>query len=182
MSSPTLRNDIATLVERLRGGDRWSLARLLTLAASPEQHGELIAKLATDVPLVPPEAETPVIAVTGSAGVGKSSLLCRLAAEYAEQGEYVGVLACDPESPLSGGAVLGDRCRIAGGTKSPPISHRVFIRSLSTESGQQGVANNLAIMLRIMKAFGFDRIFIETVGSGQGDVAVRDLADGVVLV
>ncbi len=182
MSPHLLRNDVATLVQRLRGGDRWSLARLLTLALSPDLHSELMAELSKDDSLITADNDAPVFAVTGSGGVGKSSLLSRLASKFAEQGEYVGVLACDPESPLTGGAVLGDRCRIAGGTNSLQMSHRVFLRSLSTESGKQGVAANLAVMLRIMKAFGFDRIFIETVGSGQGDVAVRELADSVVLV
>ncbi|GAA5508711.1 bifunctional 2-methylcitrate dehydratase/aconitate hydratase [Novipirellula caenicola] len=182
MSHLSLRNDIATLVERLRGGDRWSLARLLTLAASPELHSHLMDHLENSTASTDQISPTPVIAVTGSAGVGKSSLLCRLSAAFAEHGYYVGVLACDPESPLSGGAVLGDRCRIAAGATSPTMSHRVFIRSVSTESGTQGVAGNLSVMLRIMQAFGFDRIFVETVGSGQGDVAIRELADGVVLV
>lgn len=182
MSPHLLRNDVATLIQRLRGGDRWSLARLLTLASSPDMHSELIAELSRVDSSTSPDDETPVFAVTGSAGAGKSTLLSRLASRFAEQGEYVGVLACDPQSPFSGGAVLGDRCRIVGGTKSLQTSHRVFVRSLSTESGKQGVAANLAVMLRMMKTFGFDRIFIETVGSGQGDVAVRELADCVVLV
>ena len=119
----------------------------------------------------------PVIALTGSGGVGKSSLLGALAARFAESGERVGVLACDPESPITGGALLGDRCRIAGSD-----SERIFIRSLATVSGQQGIAQNFEAMLDVMRRFEFDRIFVETVGAGQGDIAVRSLADIVVLV
>ena len=125
-----------------------------------------------------PKGSAPVIALTGSGGVGKSSLLGALAAHFAERGERVGVLACDPESPVTGGALLGDRCRIAGDSDS----ERIFIRSLATASGQQGIAQNIEVMLDVMKAFGFDRIFVETVGAGQGDVAVRWVADIVVLV
>ncbi|HVT28716.1 MAG TPA: AAA family ATPase [Lacipirellulaceae bacterium] len=123
-------------------------------------------------------SQPPVIAITGSAGVGKSSLLGAVTSHFAARGESLGVLACDPESPITGGALLGDRCRIA----SCSISDRVFIRSLSTAAGQQGVAVNIERMLDLMKAFGFDRIFVETVGTGQGDVAVRSVADAVVLV
>src|SRR5207249_2012408 len=101
----------------------------------------------------------------------KSSLLGAVAAHFAERGERVGVLACDPESPMSGGALLGDRCRIAGNKNL----ERIFIRSLSTAAGQQAIAPNILVMLDVMKAFGFDRIFIETVGAGQGDVAVRQV-------
>ncbi|WP_442511570.1 bifunctional 2-methylcitrate dehydratase/aconitate hydratase [Novipirellula sp. SH528] len=181
MSQNLLRNDIPTLVDRLRGGDRWALARLLTLASCTENHSGLGHALAGHDIAGDTLRGMPVIALTGSGGVGKSSLLCCVAAHFAEQGEYVGVMACDPESPLTGGALLGDRCRIAGGMVKGKTLHRVFIRSLPAGSGKQGVADNLAVMLRIMKAFGFDWLFVETAGIGQGDVSVRDFADIVVL-
>jgi putative protein kinase ArgK-like GTPase of G3E family len=90
----------------------------------------------------------------------------------------VGVLACDPESPVTHGALLGDRIRIVGIADS----ERIFVRSLSTPVGRQGIAENIEVMLDAMKAFGFDRIFVETVGAGQGEVAVCWVADIVVLV
>ena len=96
----------------------------------------------------------------------------------ADRGERVGILACDPESPITGGALLGDRCRIAGDA----ASERIFVRSLATASGQQAIAPNIELMLGLMKVFGFDRIFIETVGAGQGDIAVRRVAEVVVLI
>ena len=79
---------------------------------------------------------------------------------------------------MTGGALLGDRCRIAGDI----ATGRVFVRSLPTPSGQQGIAPNIELMLDLMKSFGFDRIFIETVGAGQTDTAIRRMADMVVLV
>jgi LAO/AO transport system ATPase len=133
----------------------------------------LEAALKSRVPSSPP-----VIALTGGGGVGKSSLLGALVSHFAERGERVGVLACDPESPVTGGALLGDRCRIVGSTTSA----RIFVRSLAAASGQQGIAPNIALMRDTMKSFGFDRIFVETVGAGQGDIAVRGVADVVVLV
>src|SRR5205823_9690604 len=85
--------------------------------------------------------------------------------------------ACDPQSPLSGGALLGDRFRMP----SQP-DDGVFIRSLATAGGRGAVAGHLDALLRILEAFGFDVVLVETVGAGQGDTAVRELADVVVLL
>lgn len=173
MSLDTRINDIPTLIRQLENGSRAALSRLLTLAATGRESDSLTGSLQSL-----PKSTALVIALTGSGGVGKSSLLGALAACFAERGERIGVLACDPESPITGGALLGDRCRIAG----PSNSDRIFIRSLSTGSGQQGIAQNIGLMLDVMRRFGFDRIFVETVGAGQADIAVRWLADIVVLV
>jgi LAO/AO transport system ATPase len=166
-------DDITSLVRRLEKGDRAALARLLSLAAADQNAATLNAALKSL-----PRNSTPVIALTGSGGVGKSSLLGELAAQFAGRGKRIGVLACDPESSVTGGALLGDRCRITG----DKASDRVFVRSLPTPSGQQGIAPNIKLMLDLMKSFGFDRIFIETVGTGQTDTAIRQVADTVVLV
>jgi LAO/AO transport system ATPase len=170
---PRENNDIVSLVLRLEEGDRAALARLLTLVAAG-RHVDLLKSAFKDRP----QSSSPVIALTGSGGVGKSSLLGELTAQFARRGERIGVLACDPESSLTGGALLGDRCRIVGNI----AADRVFVRSLPTPSGQQGVAPNIELMLDLMKSFGFDRIFIETVGTGQTDTAIGRIADTVVLV
>lgn len=166
-------SDIATLVSELAQGSRAALARALTLASTNHGSGRLTSAIAQV-----PKGSTPVIALTGSGGVGKSSLLGAVTANFAERGERIGVLACDPESPVTGGALLGDRCRIAGNSNS----ERVFIRSVSTAAGQQAVARNVGLMINLMLAFPFDRIFLETVGAGQADTAVREVADTVVVV
>jgi LAO/AO transport system ATPase len=166
-------SDIPMLVQQTRQGDRGALSRLLTLADSGYDRATLEAALQGVA-----KSASAVIALTGSGGVGKSSLLGALAARLAEGGKRVGILACDPESPISGGALLGDRCRIAGTADV----ERVFIRSVSTGSGQQGMARNIDLMLAVMNRFEFDHIFVETVGAGQGDTAVRSVADFVVLV
>lgn len=174
MESRILEQDeIASLVRRLEQQDRAALARLLSLATAGHDVAALNAALKSL-----PKNPSPIVALTGSGGVGKSSLLGELTAQFAKSGERVGVLACDPESSVTGGALLGDRCRIAGDS----ASDQVFVRSLPTPSGQQGIAPNIELMLDLMKLFGFDRIFIETVGAGQTDTAIRQVADTVVLV
>jgi LAO/AO transport system ATPase len=159
------------LLDGLRRGDRRSLARLLTLAARGEAEQFL-----TQLP--PVAKQSRVVAITGSGGVGKSTLVGKLMEHIREQGQTVAVLACDPESPLSGGALLGDRFRMP----SRPDDRGVFIRSLAAASGQGAVARHLPAMVRLLEAFGFDVVVIETAGAGQGDTAVRDLADVVVLL
>ena len=166
-------SDIATLVRQLAQQNRAALARLLSLAATGHDNQSLASAL-NNVP----QTGTSIVALTGSAGVGKSSLLGAVAAHLARRGERVGVLACDPQSPVTGGALLGDRLRIA----APASSEKIYIRSLAIPSGQQGIAQHIDLMLNIMDRCGFDHLFVETVGAGQGDVAVRNIADIVVLV
>ncbi len=166
-------DDLESLLTRLSQQDRGALSRLLSLISqgtTTDQIAAGLAKLAA--------RPTPVIAFTGSGGVGKSSLLNALSTYLQQQGKTIGILACDPESPVTKGALLGDRCRIT----SNGSHERIFLRSLSTTSGQQGVAERLDIMLAAMRTFGFDCVLMETVGAGQGDTAVRDLADVLVLV
>lgn len=117
------------------------------------------------------------IAITGSPGAGKSSLLCRLL-KGRPAGKRVAVLACDPESPITGGALLGDRIRMAELLPDRDL----FVRSLAVPSGSQGVTPELGEMRTALGEAGFDLTLVETVGIGQGDVAVRRLADKVVVV
>ncbi len=96
----------------------------------------------------------------------------------ARPGASVAVLACDPQSPLTGGALLGDRIRMP----NRPDDDAVFIRSLATPSGQSGVAPNVDLMIDLFGRFGFDTVIVETVGAGQGDTAIRDVADVVIVL
>jgi LAO/AO transport system kinase len=160
------------LAECFRRGDRRALARLLSLAARGEHLDEVRALVGR------PAKPALAVAVTGSAGVGKSTLVGRLIDHIRAQGQTVAVLACDPQSPLSGGALLGDRFRMP----SRPDDDGVFIRSLAAAGGQGAVARHVGAMVQLLEAFGFDVVLIETVGAGQGDTAVRDLADVVLLL
>jgi LAO/AO transport system ATPase len=160
------------LLQRFRRGDRRALSRLLTLVARGERIEAILA------PLEVPAKPCRVLAITGGAGVGKSTLIGKLIERLRADGLRVAVLACDPESPVSGGALLGDRFRM-------PVradDDGVFIRSLAAASGQGAVADHLDAMVRLLEGFGFDVVLIETVGAGQGDTTVRDLADGLVLL
>jgi LAO/AO transport system kinase len=160
------------LLERFRHHDRLALARLLSRAANGESIGDLLARLE------PPARRSRVVAITGGAGVGKSTLVGKLIEVIRNAGQSVAVLACDPQSPLSGGALLGDRFRM-----SPRADDDgVFIRSLAAAGGHGALAHNVDEMVRLLEAFGFAIVLIETVGAGQGDTAVRELADGVVLL
>ena len=124
------------------------------------------------------DSQTRVIAVTGSGGVGKSTLIGKLIEVIRRAGRSVAVLACDPQSPLTGGALLGDRIRMP----NRPDDDAVFIRSLATPGGHSGVAPNVDLMIGLFGRFGFDTVIVETVGAGQGDTAIRDVADVVIVL
>jgi LAO/AO transport system ATPase len=160
--------DLDALVRALTQGDRRALSRLLTLAGQ-----------GVPLPALPaPTHPSRVIAVTGSGGVGKSTLVGKLIELLRSQNLKVAVLACDPQSPLSGGALLGDRFRMP----NRPDDDGVFIRSLAALSGRGAIAEHLPRLVQLLEIFAFDVVLIETVGAGQGDTAVHELADIVVLL
>lgn len=160
------------LLERFRRHDRLALARLLTRAARGERLREILAEIPG------PANPSRVVAITGSGGVGKSTLIGKLLEFLRRRGQTVAVLACDPQSPLTGGALLGDRFRMP----VRPDDEGVFIRSLAAAPGSGALADHLRVLVRILEAYGFDVILIETAGAGQGDTAVRELADCTVLL
>jgi LAO/AO transport system ATPase len=162
---------IDELLDRLRCGDRAALSRLLSLAGQRTNVSAIMRALPA-----PPHPGR-VIALTGSGGVGKSTLLGKLIDRARRANQTVAVLACDPQSPITGGALLGDRLRMGS-----RIDDGVFIRSLATPGARGAVADYLPSLLTVLEAFGFDVIFLETVGAGQGDTAVGDLANLVVLL
>jgi LAO/AO transport system kinase len=161
-----------SLVERFQHRDRLALSRLVSLVARGERVDEILARVKTS------SSPARVVAVTGSAGVGKSTLVGKLVEEVRGGGQSVAVLACDPQSPLSGGALLGDRFRMP----SRANDEGVFIRSLAAAGGQGALAENLPALIRLCESFGFEVILLETVGAGQGDTAVHGLADVLVLL
>jgi LAO/AO transport system ATPase len=160
------------LFERFRQHDRLALSRLLSLVARGEKLDEITAALPD------PAQPSRVVAITGSGGVGKSTLIGKLIDLLRRQHQTVAVLACDPQSPLTGGALLGDRFRMP----ASPNDDGVFIRSLAAAAGQGGLAEHIPLLIRILESFGFGVILIETVGAGQSDTAVHDLADVLVLL
>ena len=163
---------LETLLERFRRRDRLALARLISMVARGEQVEPILAGVGE------PSRPARVVAVTGSGGVGKSTLIGKLTEEVRRHGPSVAVMACDPQSPLSGGALLGDRFRMP----ARPDDDGVFIRSLAAASGHGALAEHLPALIRLLEAFGFEVVLIETVGAGQGDTVVRELVDVLVLL
>ncbi len=155
----------ARLFREVAAGDRRALGRAITLVEGGAA-GAREAALALDWP-----ERARVIALTGPPGVGKSELANRLAASVAGAGRRVAVLAVDPSSPRTGGALLGDRVRFTGD------SGAVFFRSMAARAGEAGLAPEVPAVLRLLAAGGAERILLETAGVGQGDDSVLSLVD-----
>lgn len=126
----------------------------------------------------PPKGHAKVLGVTGAPGVGKSSFIGKLGAVLGERGKRVAVVAIDPSSPLTGGALLGDRLRMMSGKPDEDF----FVRSLSSGGSAGGLAPHTPDVIRVFDGFGFDIILVETVGAGQGDVGIREIVDETVLL
>ena len=169
-----MTNDLDELFARFLRKDRRALSRLLTLAS----RGESLDAIRAALQNAPQSRQGCVIGISGSGGVGKSSLIGRMIESLRTRGETVAVLCCDPESPLTGGALLGDRVRIGKTAEDTGV----FIRSLATPSGSQAVASNLDVLIALFLAYGFQTVILETVGAGQGDTAVHSLVDIVVVL
>ncbi len=167
------RIDVAVLVEQARAGQARAVARLISLVedASPALR-EVMAALA------PYTGRAYVVGLTGPPGVGKSTSTSALVSAYRKLGRRVGVLAVDPSSPFSGGALLGDRIRMQDHATDP----NVFIRSMASRGHLGGLAWATPQALRVLDAAGCEVILVETVGVGQSEVEVASAADTTVVL
>jgi LAO/AO transport system kinase len=161
------------LVERMLGGDRLALARLITLV---ENRSALVPEIMRRVHARTGHAYT--IGVTGPPGAGKSTLVDALTARLRKTEARIGIVAVDPTSPFTGGAVLGDRIRMQSHTLDPGV----FIRSMATRGSLGGLARATASVQKLLDAFGHDWILVETVGVGQSELDIMRLADTTVVV
>lgn len=127
---------------------------------------------------IPPKGHAKIIGVTGAPGVGKSTFIARLGQELRDRNQKVAVVAIDPSSPITGGALLGDRLRMMKGDPDTDF----FIRSMSSGLAQGGLAPQCQEVVQLLDGYGFDYILVETVGAGQADVAIREISDHVMLL
>jgi LAO/AO transport system kinase len=162
------RPDVAALVKRARDGEPRAVARLITLV---ESNDPALPELA--VALAAHTGTAQVIGLTGSPGVGKSSTTTELVRQLRAAGKRVGVLAVDPASPFTGGAILGDRIRMQDHATDPGV----YIRSMSSRGHLGGLAAATPQAVRVLEGAGCEVILVETVGVGQAEVEVASLAD-----
>jgi LAO/AO transport system kinase len=162
-----------TLIEELLAGKHRALARVITKIENRQPgYRELVSKLHEHT------GNANIVGVTGSPGSGKSTLVDKMAATYRERGETVGVIAIDPSSPFTGGAVLGDRIRMASNVGDMDV----FFRSMSARGSLGGLSTATADAAKALDAFGKDRIIIETVGAGQNEIDIVKTADTVMVL
>ncbi|MCL6450503.1 MAG: methylmalonyl Co-A mutase-associated GTPase MeaB [Acetobacteraceae bacterium] len=165
--------DVPSWVERLARGDKAALARAITLVENRAPGARELVRQA-----FLRGGSSLVVGLTGPPGVGKSTLASGLARAFLGRGRRVGVLAVDPTSPFSGGAILGDRIRMQEAAGEPGV----FIRSLATRGHAGGLCRAIGDSIRLLEAAGFDPILVETVGAGQGEVEVMRYADTVLVL
>jgi len=176
MSGTTI--DLDLLAGGVRAGDKAQISRALNLIENrrPERERQ-VADLLGVLARGQSESRGHRVGLTGPPGVGKSSLVAVLARELRERGKSVGVVAVDPSSMRSGGALLGDRARMAFDPRDPGL----FVRSLATQGALGGLAHATHAAVEVLAA-AFDMVLVETVGVGQTEIAVTHVADTVVLV
>jgi LAO/AO transport system kinase len=172
-NSSSRRVDPGALVERMLGGDRLALARLITHVENRTVHVPQIMKA-----VYPRARRGYVVGLTGPPGAGKSTVVDRLTAHLRAAGATVGIVAVDPSSPFTGGAVLGDRIRMQAHALDPGV----FIRSMATRGSLGGLSRATAEVLTLLLAFGHDWVLVETVGVGQTELDIMRLADTTVVV
>ena len=161
------------LLERALAGDTRSIGRLISLVEADSPASKEIMKT-----VYPKTGGAQVIGITGSPGAGKSTFVNRLIAQFRAEGKQVGVIAIDPSSPFTGGAILGDRLRM----QDHAIEEGVFIRSMGSRGNLGGVSRGTHEGALILDACGFDVVIIETVGVGQSEVDIVKIADTVCLI
>jgi LAO/AO transport system kinase len=168
-----LSHDLQPLIKQLRSGDARTLARAIsTVENRSPGRAELLKAL------FPQTGHARILGLTGPPGAGKSTLVDQLAKHYRKQDRTVGIIAVDPTSPYTGGAILGDRIRMQDHFSDPGI----YIRSMATRGSLGGLARTTADVATVMDASGRDLIMIETVGVGQDEVDIVRLADVTVVI
>lgn len=162
-----------SLIDRVTAGELNAVARAISKVEDGSADSSELMKQ-----IFPRAGRALTIGITGSPGAGKSSLVDKLAALYRKGGERVGIIAVDPSSPFSGGAILGDRIRM----QALSLDQGVFIRSMATRGNLGGLARSTVEAVAILDAAGYEKIIVETVGVGQDEIEIAKTADVCVVV
>ena len=168
-----MAHDFHPLIQRLRDGDARALARVISMVENRHSGWAELLKA-----LFPQTGRAKILGLTGPPGAGKSTLVDQLAKHYRKQNRTVGIIAVDPTSPYTGGAILGDRIRMQDHFSDPGI----YIRSMATRGSLGGLARTTADVATVLDASGRDLIMIETVGVGQDEVDIVRLADITIVI
>ena len=168
-----MKTDLETWVERLRSGDPRALARAISAVENRAPDSSLLLKT-----LFPHTGKARIIGMTGAPGAGKSTLVDQLAKTYRRDQKTLGIIAVDPTSPFTGGAILGDRIRM----QDHHADAGIYIRSMATRGSLGGLARTTADVATVLDASGRDLILIETVGVGQDEIDIVRLADITVVI
>jgi LAO/AO transport system kinase len=171
--------NVEEIVEGVISGNRRLLARAITIVENeyPESK-ELLRKI------YPRTGNAHVIGITGFPGVGKSTIVSKLTEEFRRRGKSVGIVAVDPSSPFTGGALLGDRLRLDGAdvNKNLWLDEKVFFRSMGSRGRLGGIAKKTGDVVKLLDAAGYEKILVETIGAGQSEIGVLEVADTVVVI
>ncbi|MCE7989538.1 MAG: methylmalonyl Co-A mutase-associated GTPase MeaB [Caldilinea sp. CFX5] len=164
---------IETLIEGVRTGNRLALARAISRVENEQADAQLLLRA-----LYPHSGQAHIIGVTGAPGTGKSTLVTALAQAYRSASLTVGIVAIDPTSPFTGGAILGDRVRM----RALSGDSGAFVRSMATRGSLGGLSKTTGDVVTLLDAAGFQRIIVETVGVGQAEVAIASTAHTTVVI
>jgi LAO/AO transport system kinase len=173
MSPVASHSDVAQWVERIRSGDVRALARAISSIENSEPQSLDLLKA-----IFPHSGSARILGLTGAPGAGKSTLVDQLAREYRKQSKTIGIIAVDPTSPYTGGAILGDRIRM----QAHHADNGIYIRSMATRGFLGGLARTTADVSTVLDASGKNVVMIETVGVGQDEIDIVRLADVTVVI
>lgn len=171
--------NVEEIVEGISRGNRRLLAKAITYVENEHPISKEILRR-----IYPKTGNAHIVGITGFPGVGKSTIVSKLTEEFRKRGKSVGIVAVDPSSPFTGGALLGDRLRLDGAdvNKNLWLDERVFFRSMGSRGRLGGIAKKTGDVIKLLDSAGYEIVLVETVGAGQSEIGVLEVADTVVVI